>query len=76
MESNKAKWHSRLTIWVVCILFFELISGLVIYLVSFSVTAQALVIMHTAVGLVAVIPYIHLPNPALVNVSQKQAEPA
>jgi len=58
MESNKAKWHSRLTIWVVCILFFELISGLVIYLVSFSVTAQALVIMHTAVGLVAVIPYI------------------
>ncbi|HEY5326220.1 MAG TPA: multiheme c-type cytochrome [Mucilaginibacter sp.] len=58
MESNKEKWHSRLTIWVVCILFFELISGLVIYLVSFSVTTQALVIMHTAVGLAAVIPYI------------------
>jgi uncharacterized membrane protein len=58
MESNKEKWHSRLTIWVVCILFFELISGLAIYLASFSVTTQTLVVMHTLVGLVAVIPYI------------------
>ena len=58
MESHKEKWHSRLMIWVVGILFFELISGLVIYLVSFSITTQSLVVIHTAVGLVAVIPYI------------------
>jgi hypothetical protein len=58
MESHKEKWHSRLMIWVVGILFFELISGLVIYLVSFSITTQTLVVIHTAVGLVAVIPYI------------------
>jgi hypothetical protein len=58
MESTKVKWHSRLTIWVVGILLFELFSGLVIYLVSFSLSTQALVILHTAVGLVAVIPYI------------------
>lgn len=58
MESHKEKWHSRLMIWVVGILFFELISGLVIYLVSFSLTTQALVVIHTALGLVVVIPYI------------------
>ncbi|HVB04507.1 MAG TPA: cytochrome b/b6 domain-containing protein [Chitinophagaceae bacterium] len=58
MESNKEKWHSQLSIWVIGILFFELISGLVIYLVSFSLTTQALVVIHTAVGLVVVIPYI------------------
>ena len=58
MESTKVKWHSRLTIWIVGILLFELLSGLVIYLVSFSLSSQALVVLHTAVGLVAVIPYI------------------
>ena len=58
MESNKEKWHSRLVIWVVGILLFELISGIVIYLFSFSITSQALVVIHTAIGLVAVIPYI------------------
>lgn len=57
-KSTKEKWHSKLLMWVVGILFFELISGLVIYWVSFSVTTQAVVIMHTLVGLVAVIPYI------------------
>lgn len=57
-KSSKEKWHSRLMIWVVGILFFELISGLVIYLASFSVTAQTLVVLHTAMGLVVVIPYV------------------
>ena len=58
MVSHNEKWHNRLMIWVVGILFFELISGLVIYLGSFSLTTQALVVIHTALGLVAVIPYI------------------
>lgn len=58
MKSKKEKWHSRLTIWVISILLFELISGLAIYLVSFSLTAQALVVIHTALGLAVVIPYI------------------
>lgn len=57
MESHNEKWHNRLMIWVVGILFFELISGLIIYLGSFSLTTQALVVIHTALGLVAVIPY-------------------
>lgn len=57
MESHKGKWQSRLMIWVVGILFFELISGLVIYLGAFSLTSQAMVVIHTALGLVAVIPY-------------------
>jgi hypothetical protein len=58
MKSKKEKWHSRLTIWVISILLFELMSGLIIYLASFSLTAQALVVIHTALGLVVVIPYI------------------
>ncbi|MDE3182455.1 MAG: hypothetical protein KGM16_03455 [Bacteroidota bacterium] len=58
MELHKQKWHSRLTIWVVGLLLFELISGLIIYLGSFSLTTQALVVIHTALGLVVVIPYI------------------
>ncbi|HSN08619.1 MAG TPA: hypothetical protein VLS85_06260 [Hanamia sp.] len=58
MELHNEKWHSRLTIWVVGLLFFELISGLVIYLGSFSLTTQALVVIHTALGLVVVVPYI------------------
>ena len=58
MELHNAKWHSKLMIWVVGILFFELISGLVIYLGSFSITTQAFVVIHTALGLVVVIPYI------------------
>ncbi len=58
MEMNKTHWHSRLTSWVVGLLLFELISGLAIYLASFSLTTQATVVLHTAAGLVVVIPYI------------------
>ena len=58
MKSKKEKCHSRLTIWVISILLFELISGLIIYLACFSLTAQALVVIHTALGLIMVIPYI------------------
>ena len=58
MDLHKQKWHSRLTVWVVGLLLFELISGLIIYLGSFSLTTQALVVFHTALGLVVVVPYI------------------
>lgn len=58
MELHKEKWQSRLTIWVVGLLLFELVSGLIIYIVSFSLTSQALVVIHTAIGLVVIIPYI------------------
>lgn len=57
-KSSKEKWHSRLMISVVGILFFELISGLIIYLGNFSLTTQAFVVIHTALGLVVLIPYI------------------
>lgn len=57
-KSSKEKWHNRLMIWVVGILFFELVSGLVIYLGSFSITTQSFVVIHTALGMVIVIPYV------------------
>src|SRR5690242_20660727 len=58
MDSHKEKWQSRLTIWVMALLLFELISGLIIYLASFSLTSQALVILHTVLGLVLIVPYL------------------
>ncbi|HEU5054193.1 MAG TPA: hypothetical protein VFT78_13830 [Hanamia sp.] len=58
MDSHKEKWQSRLTIWVMALLLFELISGLIIYFASFSLTSQALVILHTALGLVLIVPYL------------------
>ena len=57
-KSSKEKWHSQLMIFVVGILFFELISGLIIYWGNFSLTTQAFVVIHTAFGLVVIIPYI------------------
>ncbi len=58
MDLHKQKWHSRLTVWVVGLLLFELISGLIIYMGSFGLTTQAFVVIHTVLGLVVIIPYI------------------
>ena len=58
MDLHNEKWNSRLTMWVVGLLLFELVSGLLIYLISFSLTSQTLVIIHTLLGLVMVVPYV------------------
>ncbi len=49
-------WTSALVRWVSGLLFFETLTGLVIYLAPFSVTTQVAVLCHTIVGLPFIIP--------------------
>jgi Cytochrome c554 and c-prime len=52
-----SEWQRRLLLCVAGLLVFETISGLVIWLLPFSVPNQVAVLVHTAIGLVFVIPY-------------------
>ena len=50
------EWRSRFLIFTSAVLLFESITGLSIYLLSFSVFNQFAVLGHTAVGLVTLLP--------------------
>lgn len=52
-----SQWTSRLLYSVAGLLLFELLTGLSIYLLPFSVANQVMVLMHTAAGLVFMFPY-------------------
>ncbi|HJN51798.1 MAG: multiheme c-type cytochrome [Pseudomonadales bacterium] len=52
------EWKSRLAIFVSGLLVFELISGLSIWLLPFSIPNQILVIMHTVVGVLFLVPFL------------------
>ncbi len=49
-------WASRLTAFVVAFLAVESLTGLWIYLAPFSVSSQVQVLVHTAAGLLLLIP--------------------
>ncbi|HET8654603.1 MAG TPA: multiheme c-type cytochrome [Longimicrobiaceae bacterium] len=53
------EWQSRQVALVAGLLLFESLSGLSIYLLPFSVTNQVQVLLHTAVGLAFLAPYLH-----------------
>ena len=53
-----AEWQRRLLTCVAALFAFELLSGLSIYLLPFSVPNQVTVVLHTGLGLVCVAPYI------------------
>ncbi len=55
--SKAGEWKHVLLIVVAGLLVFETLTGLIIWLLPFSVTNQVNVIMHTLVGLVFVIPF-------------------
>ncbi len=57
VRSKVSEWQHRLLACVAGLLAFETLSGLSIYLLPFSVPNQAAVLVHTAVGLVCVVPY-------------------
>ncbi|MBI3950732.1 MAG: hypothetical protein HY314_09790 [Acidobacteria bacterium] len=58
-ELNRIKeWRSRLAIAAAGFLLFETLTGLSIWLLPFSVANQWMVILHTAVGLIFLIPCI------------------
>ncbi|MFQ5709623.1 MAG: multiheme c-type cytochrome [bacterium] len=57
-QTSKTKeWQHKLLLFVSGFLFFETLTGLSIYLLSFSVSNQAMVLLHTIVGLVFILPF-------------------
>lgn len=51
------EWRARLAVAVVSLLLFESITGLSIYFLPFSITNQFAVLLHTAAGLLVIVPY-------------------
>ncbi len=58
LSNRLDEWRRWLLITVSGMLVFETITGLSIYLLPFSVTNQVMVLAHTMVGLVFVIPFV------------------
>lgn len=56
--TRAGEWRSRLAIFVSGLLLFESVSGLAIWLLPFSVPNQILVLLHTAGGIVFLMPYL------------------
>ena len=57
VQDRADEWRSKLAILVSGLLLFESLTGLAIYLLPFSLPVQFSIILHTAVGLVFIIPY-------------------
>ena len=57
VQSRTTEWRSRMAILVGGLLLFETLTGLSIYLLPFSVSNQVMVLLHTLVGLVFLIPF-------------------
>jgi len=51
------EWKSRLLITVTCLLFFETLTGLSIWLLPFSVPNQVMVLSHTVLGVAVLAPF-------------------
>ena len=52
------EWQRVLALFVVVLLIFETLTGLSIYLLPFSVANQVMVLVHTVVGLVFMLPFL------------------
>jgi len=57
-KSRALEWSSRLSIFVGGLLLFEAITGLWIWLLPFSVSSQVSVLVHTAAGILFLVPYL------------------
>lgn len=55
-ENNSAHWAHPLAYLITGFLVFESLTGLAIYLLPFSLTNQVLVLVHTAIGLIFLVP--------------------
>ncbi|HSD33599.1 MAG TPA: cytochrome b/b6 domain-containing protein, partial [Gemmatimonadales bacterium] len=58
LRPRPTEWRQRLLLCVAGLLAFETLTGLSIYLLPFSVPNQVMVLLHTAIGLVFVVPYL------------------
>ncbi|MDH3456198.1 MAG: multiheme c-type cytochrome [Gemmatimonadota bacterium] len=56
-RSRSEEWQRKLLIAVSGLLLFETLTGLCIFLLPFSVSNQVMVLLHTAVGLVFLVPF-------------------
>jgi hypothetical protein len=56
--SRALEWRARLSIFVSGLLGFEAISGLWIWLLPFGVPSQYMVLLHTAAGILFLVPYL------------------
>ena len=52
-----AEWRHKLLLTVSGLLFFETVTGLSIYLLPFSIPNQVIVLLHTVIGLVFIVPF-------------------
>ncbi len=57
-SSRALEWGSQLSIFVGGLLLFETITGLWIWLLPFSVSSQVSVLVHTAAGILFLVPYL------------------
>ncbi len=57
-NSRNREWGSRLSIFVGGLLLFEAITGLWIWLLPFGVPSQISVLVHTAAGVLFLVPYL------------------
>ena len=55
--SKAGEWQHKLLYFVSGLLFFETLTGMSIYLLPFNVSNQIMVLLHTIVGLIFIIPY-------------------
>ena len=51
---SSREWRSKLAIATAGVLFFEALTGLLIYFLPFSIPGQMMVLVHTAMGLLFV----------------------
>ncbi|MBL7047767.1 MAG: cytochrome b/b6 domain-containing protein [Candidatus Marinimicrobia bacterium] len=51
------EWKHKLLLVISGLLFFETLTGLFIYLLPFSISNQVMVILHTMIGLVFILPF-------------------
>ena len=58
MSTSDSKWTKPLLYCVSGFLLFEIITGLSIYLLPFSLANQVMVLLHTGVGLIFLFPYL------------------
>jgi hypothetical protein len=58
LSSRALEWRSRLSICVGGLLCFETVSGLWVWLLPFSIPSQILVLLHTAAGLLFLVPFL------------------
>ncbi|MFQ5704740.1 MAG: multiheme c-type cytochrome [Gemmatimonadales bacterium] len=59
LHSKAAEWQHKLLACVAGLLTFEVLTGLSIYLLPFSVPNQIMVLLHTVAGLIFVAPFLY-----------------